>query len=88
MRKVLAAAFLVRAVYYAGATAAFTLLFAFITGRLLLQRDWLTAAFPAAFTAALAFVTVRRYRLVRARFGAGDTAAPAPLGGAAEPGAR
>ena len=55
----------VRAVTYGTITAAFTILFVFITLRVLRRGDWLEGAFSAAMTAGLAWATRRWYRRFR-----------------------
>jgi hypothetical protein len=55
----------VRAVAYGTLAAAFTMLFVFITLRLLLRGDWVEAAFSAAMTAGLSWATRRWYRRFR-----------------------
>ena len=64
-RNVLSRVAQIRAVAYGALAAAFTLLFVFITLRVLLRGDWVEAAFSAAMTAGLAWATRRWYRRFR-----------------------
>jgi hypothetical protein len=57
----------VRAVVYGTIAAALTILFAFISLRVLLRGDWLEGAFSAAMTAGLAWATRRWYYRFRNR---------------------